>query len=143
MAHWWQPLPGNKDVWELTNEYEDVIARFVHSPSSPAQSRSPTQAQSPPSSPQLGRERANSIFSIALPNAEGAAKKSNFEEIAVGELYVVDALVGGEQEREEILCSAVVVVERMRRRQAILQNQGSPYGIVRSVGRNGVAYIPQ
>ena len=143
MPHWWQPHPGNKHVWELTNEFEDVIARFVYSPSSPAQSRSPPQARSPPLSPRLGRERSNSILSIAALNAEGAAKKSKCQETAVGELHVVDGLVGGEEEREEILCSAVVVVERMRRRQAILQNKGSPYGITRSIGRNGVAYIPQ
>ena len=143
MAYWWQPLPGNKDVWELTNEYQDVIARFVHSPSTRMQPRSPPQAQSPPSSPQLGRERSNSIFSIGGSNGDGAMKKTKFEETAVGELHVVDALVGGEQEREEILCSAVVVVERMRRRQAILLNKGNAYGVARSIGRNGVAYVPQ
>ena len=160
MAHWWQPLPGNRDVWELTNEYEDVIARFVHSPSTPAQSPSPPPSPSPQLGSGPGRERSNSLFPILGSNVENRSssvttttttttttkqnkKKIKFTETVVGELHVVDALVGEEKEREEILCSAMVVVERMKRRQALLRNKVSPIGAASGVGRDGVPYIPQ
>lgn len=156
MPSWWQPLPGNRDVLELTNEFEDVIARFVHFPSSTAagteseHAQAQTQSQTPPASPRMGdgAERSNSVFSIAGSIAVGGGdvggnKKSKFRETVVGELHVVDALVGAEEEREEILCSAIVVVERTRRRRAMLESKASAYGVARGVGRNGVAYIPQ
>ncbi len=60
----------------------------------------------------------------------------------LGQLHVVTALTSDDVEREEILCGAVVVVERMRRRRGFLEGQAGRYG-GRGVGRDGVAYIPQ
>lgn len=108
--HWWRPLPGNKDVWELSNEAEETTARFVHSSS-----------------------RQGSAVS----------SKNKFPELQVGELQVVDALIGGDEERTEVLCSAVVVVERARRRAGMISNSANAYGIVRSMSASSAGYIPQ
>ena len=61
----------------------------------------------------------------------------------MGELHVVDALVGAEEERREVICSAITVVERTRRRKVILSNKGSAYGVVRSLSSTSAGYIPQ
>ena len=167
--YWWRPFPGNKDVWELSNEYEEVIARFVHSPSSPSSSPpstspilasqsqfGPEEASQPqsqeqqalPSSPQPNSvSRNNSVFSISSnTSTEGTITKTKAtktkEPTKLGQLHVVSALVGNDSERDEIICSAIVVVERMRRRRGFLEGQNGRYG-GRGVGRNGVAYIPQ
>ena len=108
MDRWWQPFPGNKDVVELTNGVEEMLARFVLN-------------KTPPSSP----------------------TKKRSQEVEVGRLYVVDGLVPGERERLETVCSAIVVIERTRRRAAILNNKSSPYGVVRSMSGSGANYIPQ
>lgn len=43
-------------------------------------------------------------------------KEKDSTEREVGELHVVDVLAGEDSGREEILCSAVVVIERAKRR---------------------------
>ncbi|CAD6588678.1 MAG: hypothetical protein ASARMPREDX12_003410 [Alectoria sarmentosa] len=85
--HWWMPNPGNKGVLELTNEMDEIVARFV---------------RAAPMSQMTGAGRRGS----------SGRKKEDREEL--GELHVVDALAEGG--REEVICSAMVVVERAKRR---------------------------
>ena len=93
---WWQPHPGNKEVLELTNETDEIVARFV-----PASSVSPCEA------------RKNKKASIDV-------------DVPVGELQVVDALDTRDEGYEQILCSALVVIERAKRRSAFMAKRGSP-----------------
>ena len=69
---------------------EEIVARFIYAV--------PT--------PQL--QRTNSVTSM----------KKACVDVDVGELSVVEALAGGDQGLEEILCSAIVVIERAKRRAA-------------------------
>ena len=112
MDRWWQPFPGNRDVIELTNDDEEILARFVCS-----------KKASPPGSP-------------------GPAKKKT-PTVEIGQLHIVDPMIGGVEERVEILCSAITVVERAKRRRAILNNKSNPYGVVRSLSASNGSYIPQ
>lgn len=52
------------------------------------------------------------------PERRGSTAETKKEHVTtdLGELQVVDSLAGGDTGREEILCSAVVVVERAKRR---------------------------
>lgn len=86
--HWWMPNPGNKGVLELTNEMDEIVARFVHTV---------------PVSQVTGYGRRGS----------GAGKKKE-DRTELGDLHIVDALAEGG--REEVICSALVVVERAKRR---------------------------
>ncbi|KAF6236342.1 hypothetical protein HO173_005433 [Letharia columbiana] len=85
--HWWTPNPGNKGVLELTNEMDEIVARFVHTV---------------PVSQMTGSGKRGST----------GRKKEAREEL--GDLHIVDALAEGG--REEVICSALVVVERAKRR---------------------------
>lgn len=107
---WWQPFPGNKDVIELTNDVDEILARFVCAPPPPSSSTS---------------------------------LKRKFAAYEVGRLHVVDALIDSDVERLGILCSAIVVVERAKRRAAILNNKASAYGAVRSLSGTSGNYFPQ
>jgi hypothetical protein len=86
--HWWQPHPGNKGVLELTNETEEIVARFIHA--------APVSAET---------------------GSVGSTKDAPTE-MDVGELSVIEALSGTDTGLEETLCSAIVVIERARRRAA-------------------------
>ena len=85
--HWWMPNPGNRAVLELTNETDEIVARFVHSG---------------PVSQMTG-----------FGTRESAGKKRMDKE-ELGDLHIVDALAEGG--RAEVICSAMVVVERAKRR---------------------------
>lgn len=85
--HWWMPNLGNKGVLELTNEMDEIVARFVHTV---------------PVSQMTGSARRGST----------GKKKEDRQEL--GDLHIVDALAEGG--REEVICSAIVVVERAKRR---------------------------
>ena len=82
------PNPGNKGVLELTNEMDEIVARFVHTV---------------PVSQVTGYGTRGS----------GAGKKKE-DKLELGDLHIVDALAEGG--REEVICSALVVVERAKRR---------------------------
>ena len=117
---WWQPHPGNKGVWELTNEYDEVIARFIHKEDQDILQRhdTPPQDTSRP-------ERRGSI----LANNKSVKKTKDGQDVQIGELQVADELVGGEgrereEVREEVVCSAIMVIERARRRRANLSKSG-------------------
>ena len=97
-SHWWQPHPGNKGVVELTNDTEEIVARFLYS------------------SPELART-----------GSAGSIKDASSKETDVGELSVVEALSGAEMGLEEILCSAIVVIERFKRRAANLIKNGAAF----------------
>jgi hypothetical protein len=93
--HWWQPHPGNKSVLELTNEMEEIVARF--------------------------------IFAVPESRRTGSVAENKKDGVGMdlGELQVVDALAGRDTGRDEILSSAVVVVERARRRAMSISGAGS------------------
>jgi len=99
LDHWWQPHPGNKLVLELTNETEEIVARFIYA------------------APASQMRRSSSVSSM---------KKASVEE-DVGELSVVKALLGGETGLEEMLCSAVVVIDRAKRRAANMSKVGKGF----------------
>lgn len=94
--HWWQPHPGNKGVLELTNEMEEIVARFTFAAPS---------------------------FQRRVSVIERWKEKSVVER-DLGELHVVDELAGGDMGREDILCSAVVVIERAKRRAMKISGVG-------------------
>lgn len=99
--HWWQPHPGNKAVLELTNETEEIVARFMYAaPVSQRTGSWPT--------------RVDSV----------SEAKKDAVEMDLGELHVVDGLAGGDSGRDEIVCSAVVVIERAKRRAANMMKSG-------------------
>ncbi len=104
-SHWWQPHPGNKGVIELTNDTEEIVARFLYSP---------------PGLPRRGP-------AISRRESAGSIKDVSSKETDVGELSVVEALSGAEMGLEEILCSAVVVIERFKRRAANLIKNGAAF----------------
>ena len=117
-SHWWQPHPGNKCVVELTNDTEEMVARFLYS------------------SPDIARTGST----ISRQESAGSIKDASSKETDVGELSVVEALAGVEMGLEEILCSAVVVIERFKRRAAnMIKNgaaikQGAGWGMSVSFG---------
>lgn len=94
--HWWQPHPGNRGVLELTNEMEEIVARFIYA------------------APTFQARSSSSVTSMT---------KALVEE-EMGELSVVEELSGGTTGLEEILCSAVVVIERSKRRAANMSKVG-------------------
>ena len=96
-THHWQPFPGNKALLELLNELEEKVARFIYNTT------------------------ATNIINSNTGRRKSAAATASSE---IGELNIVEALAGGEREREEIICSAVVVVERARRRALNIGSQG-------------------
>ena len=104
-SHWWQPHPGNKGVVELTNDTEEIVARFLYS------------------SPDIARTGS----AISRRDSAGSIKDASSKEIDVGELSVVEALSGAEVGLEEILCSAVVVIERFKRRAANMIKNGAAF----------------
>lgn len=108
--HWWQPHPGNKGVLELTNESEETVARFIY-----AAGASETR-------------RSSSVTSM----------KKGFVQEDLGELSVVEELSGGNTGLEEILCSAVVVVERARRRAANIRKVGGGFKAGTGFASSGV-----
>ena len=85
--HWWMPSPGNKGLLELTNEMDEIVARFVH------------------------RVPVSQMTGSGRQGGTGKKKEDKYE---LGDLHIVDALAEGG--REEVICSAMVVVERAKRR---------------------------
>ena len=86
--HWWQPHPGNRDVLELTNETEEIVARFIYA------------------------------APVSVRTGSVGSTKDASKETDLGELSVIEALYDTDTGLEEILCSALVVIERARRRAA-------------------------
>ena len=102
-THYWQPHAGNRRVLELVNGADEVMARFV--PAAPPASDSSSSS----SSAAVGKKRAS----------------SSTAEMEIGDIYVAVAALAGEGQavkrlEVEVLCSAVVVVERARRRATII-----------------------
>lgn len=85
--HWWMPNPGNKAVLELTNEMNEIVARFVHT------------------------GHVSQMTGFGRGDSSGK-KRTDQEEL--GDLHIVDTLAEGG--RAEVICSAMVVVERAKRR---------------------------
>ncbi|KAL9099526.1 MAG: hypothetical protein Q9163_004986 [Psora crenata] len=95
VPHWWRPFPGNKCVVELLTSTEEIVARFVYSP--------------PP----------------AMSSSAATGRKGSIAaKVEVGDLHIVEALAGGERGKEEIICSAAVLIERAKRRAANMQRHG-------------------
>ena len=85
--HWWMPNPGNRAVLELTNDMDEIVARFVHS---------------------------GPVSQMTGFGTRDSAGKKRMEKEELGDLHIVDALAEGG--RAEVICSAMVVVERAKRR---------------------------
>ena len=85
--HWWMPNPGNRAVLELTNEMDEIVARFVHS---------------------------GPVSQMTGFGTRDSAGKKRMEKEELGDLHIVDALAEGG--RAEVICSAMLVVERTKRR---------------------------
>ncbi len=98
------PNPGNKGVLELTNDMDEIVARFVHAV---------------PVSQVTGSGRGG-----------GSGGKKGVGKEVLGDLHIVDALAEGG--REEIICSAMVVVERTKRRANNISRVGA--------GKNAAAW---
>lgn len=84
--HWWQPLGPSKAVMELINDDGKRVALFV---------------------------RAEEV---TQRRASAPATSQHFETEALGEIHIMDEFAGGPMELDQVLCTAVVVVERARRR---------------------------
>ena len=102
---------------ELTNDTEEIIARFIYNNDA------------------IPSRRNSSIASLS-PGPEKKTKK--FTESEVGELSLVTELVGGGVDADgegegvmEVVCSCVVVVERAKRR--------SEYMCRAAAGKGGVS----
>ncbi|KAL9127147.1 MAG: hypothetical protein Q9217_003917 [Psora testacea] len=95
IPHWWRPFPGNKSVLELLTSTEEIVARFIYA-----------------------------VPTLMSTGAAIGRKHSVAADAEVGELHIVEALAGGENGREEIICSAAVVIERAKRRAANIGRQG-------------------
>ena len=96
VIHYWQPHPGNDAVLELVDEAEEIIARFTYQPSTVRSTH----------------QNAAGVSSVQLKEK----KKDHFKAFDIGTLELVGIRIPSIRAREEVLCSAVVVVERARRR---------------------------
>lgn len=101
--HWWMPNPGNKGVLELTNEMDEIVARFV---------------------------RAVPVSQVTGSGRRGSSVRRKEDREELGDLHIVDALAEGG--REEVICSAMVVVERAKRRASHISCTGA--------GKTGTAW---
>ena len=93
---------------QLTNEMEEIVARFV--PATPGSRLTATVGSV---SGQHARDGSTGIVGVGA----GANNKGKDIATTMGEIQVVDDLVFGEAAKWEVLCSALVVVERAKRRQ--------------------------
>ena len=84
--YWWRPLGPSRTVLELVNGEEQRVALFMH-------------ASEDTLSTGMGASRTASL---------GVMRD-------VGELYILDDIKGGTRAQEEVLCSAMAVVERAKR----------------------------
>ena len=84
--HRWQPLGPSQEVLELTKDAGKKVALFVYAEEVPQR------------------------------RASAPASLEHFEAEDVGEIHIMDEFEGGQLTLEQILCTAVVVVERAKRR---------------------------
>ena len=142
--HYWAPHPGNKNVLELTNEADDILARFVHSHAA-ATGLGGGRNNSVVSHSSMG-VGMDSITRVATGSSVGTIRegsgtgecgrnagrrgssKDAWTSYEIGTLELVPSLIPTEQAREEVLVSAVVIVERAKRRSANLGLCGSKKG---------------
>jgi len=85
-SHWWQPLGPSKAVMELTKDDGKRVALFVR-----AEEVAPRRASAP-------------------------ATAKHFEAENVGEIHITDEFASGPVDLDQILCTAIAVVERVKRR---------------------------
>ena len=85
-SHCWQPLGPSKVVMELTKDDGKRVALFVR-----AEEVAPRRASAP-------------------------ATAKHFQAEDVGEIHIMDEFAGGQVELDQILCTAVAVVEKIKRR---------------------------
>ena len=114
---YWAPHPGNKDVLELTNEAEDILARFVYTLSTRGSSWG-SSSERETTELREGGSREGRAMERREKSRKGS--KDAFVNFEVGTLELVSSLIPTEQAAEELLVSAVVVVERAKRRSANL-----------------------
>lgn len=73
---------------------------------------------------------------VSQITAAGAAVKKDSTSIEVGQLHLVEELAGGETGRDEILGSAILVIERAKRRAANIGAQGTGFKQAAAWGRS-------
>lgn len=100
---WWQPHPGNKGVLELTNAMDEIVARFTYA--AQVSQRTGSWSESAESASDTKKDKA---------------------EVNIGELHVVESLAGEDSGLEQVLCSAILVVERAKRRATYMAKSGAP-----------------
>ena len=102
---------------ELTNEAEDILARFVYTLSTRGSSWGSSSERET-----IELREGGSREGRAMERREKSRKgsKDAFVRFEVGTLELVSSLIPTEQAAEEVLVSAVVVVERAKRRSANL-----------------------
>ena len=108
LVHYWQPHPGNDSVLELVDEAEDTIARFTYAGPSGRPLRQGSWSS----------ETAES--SVAADPSKQSKRKEKEKvngEVEIGTLEVVIHRVQTPQAKQEVRCTAVMVVERTRRRK--------------------------
>ena len=106
-ALWWQPYPGNKGVLELSNDMDEIIARFKF-------------AATP------GSERTSAW--LGRPGSMSEPRKRN-SGIEIGELEVVCTPTVEDMGYERVICSAVMVIERAKRRAANMVKCATTKGV--------------
>ncbi len=111
--YWWQSLGPSRMVLELVDGAGERVALFVYAGEGAA-------------STEMGEKSA------------GKKKKKGGEE--VGELHMLEEMEGGERATEEVICGALAVVERAKRRKGNVWTQGSNYRQGASCGITASAY---
>lgn len=108
--HWWQPLGPSRSVLESTNSRKKRIALFVYS------------------------------TEVALTTGFGTGKKKLGVNEDIGKLHILEDIEGGAMATEQVLCTALTVIERAKRRAANVGRQGSAYKQGASCGITSNAY---
>jgi hypothetical protein len=95
--HWWQPTGPSRRELELTNTAGESVALFTY---------------------------ANEV---ALTTGARTGSKKQVKSEDVGKLQILQRPEGGMSAAEQILCTALAVIERGKRRAANVGRQGSAY----------------
>ena len=97
---WWQPHPGNTGVLELTNEMDEIVARFT-----------------------CAAQMSQRTGSFLEKRGSKSGSKQDVD-ADMGDLQVVGNSIAEDADYEKILCSAIVVIERARRRAVNIRKSG-------------------
>ena len=96
-SYWWQPQGPRRMLLELSNDAGDIVAIF------------------------------NYADEVALATGARTGNKKHVKSEKVGELHIKGIMAGKTPALEPVLCSALAVIERTKRRAANVGKQGSAY----------------